>query len=172
LNDPAFIHEHNCVAEIGGFGEIVRDEERGLLESREDFLQIHLQSSADERIKRAERFIEQKQFRKKHQCAHQADALALAAGKFQRIAIEKIFGKSRQRAKLAKPFAHFVFISADMSRHEQNISARGVMREQAAFLNYVTDALPDSVDLFRAELRAIELNFSALRLHPADDRSE
>ena len=91
LNDPAFVHEHDLVAEIGGFGEIVRDQNRGLLQSLENFLQILLQSGADERIERAERFVEQQQFRREHQRAHQTDALTLAAGKFERITTEQIF---------------------------------------------------------------------------------
>src|ERR1700730_6322954 len=32
LHDSAFVHEDDLVAEIGGFGEIVRDKQRGLLE--------------------------------------------------------------------------------------------------------------------------------------------
>src|SRR5215475_10271534 len=102
LNDPSFAHENDRVAEVGRFGEIVRDEQRGLLESREDFLQILLQGGADERIERAERLVEQKQFGRKHQRAHQADALALAAGEFERITIEKILRKSRERAELGE----------------------------------------------------------------------
>ena len=58
LNDPAFIHQHDFVAEVGGFGEIVRDKKRGLSQAREDFLQVFLERRTHERIERAERLIE------------------------------------------------------------------------------------------------------------------
>ncbi len=56
------------------------------------------------------------------------------------------------------------------------------MREQSAFLNYVTDAPPDDVDPASAEatagrlvginLRAVENDFAAVRLDQADDQTE
>ena len=107
LNDAAFVHENDLVAEISRFGEIVSDEDRGLVQALENFLQVLLQRGADEGIKRAERFIEQQQFRRKHERAHQADALALAAGKLERVTIERVFGKSRQGAELRETVLHF-----------------------------------------------------------------
>src|SRR2546430_8652578 len=59
LDDPAFIHEHNFVPEISGFGKIVRDQKRRLSETRKDLLQILLQRRAHKRIERAQRFVEQ-----------------------------------------------------------------------------------------------------------------
>ena len=49
LDDPAFIHEHDFVAKIGGFGEIVRDQKRGLSQACEDFLQVFLERRTNER---------------------------------------------------------------------------------------------------------------------------
>src|SRR5207253_9242128 len=54
LNDPAFIHQHDFVAEVGGFGEIVRDKKRGLSQAREDFLQVFLERRTHERIRSEE----------------------------------------------------------------------------------------------------------------------
>ena len=61
LDDPAFAHEHDFVSEIGGFGQVVRNENRGLVEPRKNFFQVLLQGGADERIERSERFVEEQQ---------------------------------------------------------------------------------------------------------------
>ena len=44
LHDAAFVHQDNAIAEISRFREIVRDENRGLLQARENFLQVLLQA--------------------------------------------------------------------------------------------------------------------------------
>src|SRR4029453_11164171 len=85
LDDVAFVHEHDLITEIGCFGQIVSDEERCLTQARENFLEILLQRSTHQRIERAERFVEEEQLGRKHQCAHQTDALKLAAGKLDRV---------------------------------------------------------------------------------------
>src|SRR5437016_5806879 len=59
LDHSAFIHEHDFVSEISGFGEIVGYQKRRLAEAGENFLQILLQRCAHERIERTQRFIEQ-----------------------------------------------------------------------------------------------------------------
>ena len=83
---------------------------------RENFFQILLQGCAHERIKRAERLIEQEQFRRKHERAHQTDALALSAGKLGRITIERLVWKLCERAKLARDGLAFRFrLSSDVA---------------------------------------------------------
>ena len=42
LYDAAFIHEHDFVAEIGCFRQVMRDEQRGLAQARENFFEILL----------------------------------------------------------------------------------------------------------------------------------
>jgi hypothetical protein len=98
--------------------------------------------------------------------------LALAAGKFERISIEQIFGEPCQRAEFVESRPHFVVGAAEMTRHQQNIPARGQMGKEPAFLNHVTDPTPDDVDSVSAKLRPIELNFAAVRLDQADDQTE
>ena len=48
-----------------------------------------MQGGADERVERAERFVEEQQLGRKHEGAHQADALALTAGKLERETVER-----------------------------------------------------------------------------------
>ena len=172
LHDAAFVHEHDFVAEISGFGQIVRDEQRGLLQTRENFLQIFLQRGAHERIERAERLVEQQQFRRKHERAHQADALTLPAGKFDRIATEQIFRKSCQRAQFRKSRSHFFVRFSEMSRHQKNVRARGQMRKQTAFLNDVTDSAAQHVDLVRRDRSAVEFDCAGVRFDQANDEAQ
>ena len=62
-----------------------------------------------------------------------------------------------------KPGEHFVFVAAKMTRHEQNVSSRGEMREQAAFLDHVTNAAAKLSMLSGVERRSIEFDFAAVR---------
>src|SRR5438552_2022175 len=98
LDDVAFVHEHDFITEICCFRQIVSDEERCLTQARENFFELLLQRSAHQWIERAQRFVKEEQFGRKHQCAHQTDALTLTAGKFDWISREQIAGKSCQLA--------------------------------------------------------------------------
>ena len=60
LSDPTVVHKHDFIAEVSGFGEIVRDQKRRLFQPRKDFLQIFLQRRANEGIECAERLVEKK----------------------------------------------------------------------------------------------------------------
>ena len=73
LNDTAFIHEHDHVSKVRCFRQIMSHEQRCLVQRGEDFFQILLQSGANERIERPERFIEQQKFGRKHQGAQQTN---------------------------------------------------------------------------------------------------
>ena len=64
LHDAAFVHQDDLVAEISGFGQIVRDENGRLLQSLKNLLQIFLQCCANEWIERTERLIEKKKLRR------------------------------------------------------------------------------------------------------------
>src|SRR5438105_4856573 len=59
LHDAAFVHEHDFVAQVSRFGEIVHDQERGLFEASENVFQIFLQRRTHERVERAEWLIQQ-----------------------------------------------------------------------------------------------------------------
>ncbi len=95
---PSFISTISS-AEISGFGQVVRDENGGLFQACENFLQILLQRRPNEWIERAERLVEQEHFRRKHERTHQADALALSAGKLGGITIESHSRGNRVRAQ-------------------------------------------------------------------------
>ncbi len=107
LHDSPFIHQHDLVAEVGGFREIVSDQNGGLFQPGKNFLQIFLECGANERIECAERLVEQQKLGRKHERAHQADSLALAAGKFEGKPVERFFGKPGQRAELSQAGSPF-----------------------------------------------------------------
>ena len=125
LHDAAFVHEDDLVAEISGFGESCVTRMAVCL-SAQNFLQVVLQRRPNEWIERAERLVEQEHFRRKHERAHQADALTLAAGKFGRITLERFDGKLRERAKF---FQTLRCDFCQMARHEEHVAARGEMRK-------------------------------------------
>ena len=50
LHHPAFVHQHNFICEIGGFGEIMSYEDDALMQPGENFLQISLEPRTDQRI--------------------------------------------------------------------------------------------------------------------------
>ena len=84
----------------GGFSEVVRNEQNCLLKACANLLQIALEIHSHKGIKRREWLIEQKQFGRQHQCAHQTDPLALPSGKLQRITIESAARKFCERTKI------------------------------------------------------------------------
>ena len=126
---PPGVVSVEVIAEIRRFREVVRDENRGLLQTREDFLQVGLQGGAHQRVERAERFIEQEELGRESERAHQADALPLAAGKLDGITIERRDGESCERAKFFHARLQFVVRSPEMACHEQNVPAGGEVRE-------------------------------------------
>ena len=138
---------------------------------RENFFQVFLQGGADQRIERAERFVEQKQFRRQGEGAHQTDPLTLAAGKLDRKTVERRLGKSGQRAKLREAVVHLRRGPFQMARHEKNVFAGGEMRKKAAILNDVADAATELGEMFAGVIGApSKLNRSAVWIEQADDQ--
>ena len=139
----------------------------------ENFLQIFLQRRPDEWIERAERLVEQEHFRRKHERAHQADALALSAGKLGGITIECFAREPRQSAKFVEPRFHLGSRAAEMARHEKNVGAGGEMRKEPALLDDVADA---AAHLLGARLastsQVIKYDLAAVGLEEGDDQTQ
>ncbi len=75
LDEPAVLHDRDPVAELQRLGEVVGDEDHRLLHLvlEADHLVLHV--AADQRVQRAEGFIEEHDLRVGRQRAGQADAL-------------------------------------------------------------------------------------------------
>jgi len=59
-----------------------------------------------------------------------------------------------------------------MSCQKQNISARGQMRKQAAFLNDITNLMSKRLDVIGGKRRSFETDLSAVRPEQANDESK
>ena len=59
-----------------------------------------------------------------------------------------------------------------MSRHEQDVGARGQVRKQAAFLDHVTNAATQRVDVVTRDLRAVEVDHPGIRFNQANDQPQ
>ncbi len=90
FDDLAEIHDRDAVADVLDDGEVVRDEEVG---EAEFVLQIaqqidHLRLHRD--VERGDRLVADDEARVQCERAGDADALALTAGKFVRVAVERL----------------------------------------------------------------------------------
>ena len=89
LDDGAEIHHRDAVGDVLYDGEIVRDEDVG---EPEPVLQVAQQIEdlrADRDVERGDRLVADDQLRLDRERARNGDALALAAGKFVRVAARK-----------------------------------------------------------------------------------
>lgn len=171
LRDATVVHENDVIGKVGGLGEIVGDENGGLLETIEDFLKIALETAANEGIERAEWFIEKKQFRSEKKRAHQADALALAAGKFGGITSKRARGKLGEVAEFAEALFTFIAAATEMASHQDDVIARGQVRKEAAILNDVADALAERPNAGGVNLLASELDVALAWIEQANDET-
>ena len=126
----------------------------------------------NERVERAERLVEEQDFGREHERAHQADALALPAGELGRITIERVARKLRERAEFFQPRFHFRLRSAEVARHEENVGARGQMREKPALLDDVADPAANFLRVGVGHFRAVEKNLAAVGLEEGDDETQ
>src|ERR1700733_14191431 len=140
----ATMQQSDFGAETQGFAYVVRDEDGRFLEAIAEFEKLVLQLDARYRIERAERFIEQQEFRFGRERSRHADALALTTGKLTRIALEEL---RRLQSHLMEELGYAPGDSfgrpAFQARHQADVFADGEMREKPDFLNHVADAAPE-----------------------------
>ena len=119
------------------------DQDHGLVQGLEHRLEIGLELGPDHRIERAQGFVEEKDFGIQHQSPHQADPLALAAGKLDRIAGKGVPGKAREVREFLEPGLDLGLGPADMARHEGDIGAGVEMGKETAILDHIAHAPAD-----------------------------
>ena len=78
-HQTAFVHEPDASPEDQCFAHVVSYEDRSLSQTRSEICKFTLQTRAREWIKRAKRFVKQKQRRIGAERARHTDALALTA---------------------------------------------------------------------------------------------
>src|SRR5262249_48336778 len=84
-------HDEDAIAHVDGFVDVVGHEKHGATAIFPESEHFGLHPHARERVKRAERFIEQKHFGVIDQCACESNALGHAPGKMMWIRIAKRF---------------------------------------------------------------------------------
>jgi len=83
------LQQHNARGEEQGFVQIVCDENNGFAEAAGERAEFALKLGASYRIERAKGFVHQQDGRIGSKGAGDSDALALATGKFARVAVGK-----------------------------------------------------------------------------------
>ena len=140
-NDAASFEQDDARSEKQRFAEIVGDEDDGLAEAAGESAEFTLELGAVDRVERAEGLVHQQDGRIGGERARDADALALASGKFAGAATRKF---ARIEADKLEHFLDAgggaggvpVFQSGD----EGDIFCDGEMGEEAGVLNNVTHA--------------------------------
>jgi hypothetical protein len=103
-------HDHDSITHVDGFIDVVSDEKHcgaAIFPEPQHFI---LQAHAGEGIERAERFVEEQNFRVIDECACQSNALGHAPGKMMRISIGKCLESDEPHE-----FVHFISFFAQHS---------------------------------------------------------
>jgi len=150
----------------------VGDEDDGFTELREELFEFGLELSADERVERAEGFIEEEDFGVEYQGAHEGDALALAAAELCREAVERVLGKVDHGGERGDAFGKLGCGLSGPERGELDIAPRGHVREEAAGLDGVSEAATDAGEVGLGKVLAVELDAALVRLDEADHEAE
>ena len=90
LDDPPEIHDAEPVAEMADDAEVVRDEQERQAASRAQAFQEPQDLRLHRDVERGDRLVGDDQLGIEHQRPGDADALALAAGEFVRIAVDRV----------------------------------------------------------------------------------
>ena len=100
-----------------------------LLELGEDALEIVLEASADDRVERAHRLVQEEQLRIEHKRAHDADPLALAAAQLGGVAFEQRRVEAHERGELVETCGHARRVAIrGAARARRDVVDRGEMR--------------------------------------------
>src|SRR6266852_8539151 len=144
-DDAAGFEQDDAGSEEQRFAQIVSDEHDGLAEAAGEGAEFALELGAGDGIERAEGLVHQKKGGISSEGAGNADALALAAGKFAGAAAGK-FGwiKSNQGQEL--PDAHGGAAAVPFLKRgdECDVFRDGEMGEKTGVLNDVTNAATET----------------------------
>lgn len=141
---------------------VVGDEYGCFVETAAQGEELILQLQAGYRIDGPEGFVKKEQLRIGCHGSSDTDALSLPAGEFPRTAMEELlrvesdlfeeFGGALQDA-LGRPTLE--------ARDEAHVLANGVVREEADFLDYITDAAPQGDQIPLGGCAAVDADFAA-----------
>jgi hypothetical protein len=160
-NDAARLEQDDARGEEQGFAQIVRDEDDGLAKAAGQGAEFALEFGAGDGIERAEGLVHQKNRRIGGEGASDADALALAAGKFAGTAMGKFAGIEADEVK------HFLDtrgntrgIPLSQSGNQGDIFCDREVREKTCVLYDVTDAAAEADEIPIASGALLDKNLS------------
>ena len=125
-------HQHDAVAHVEGFVDVVRDEEHGGAAGLPEAEHFVLQAHAGEGVERAERFVEEQDFRMVDERAGEGHALGHAAGEMMGKGVGETF-QSHEAHELVHLAALFVEHAAG-DEAGLDIAAHGEPREKIRVL--------------------------------------
>jgi len=129
------------VAEEEGFANVVGDEDDGFFQARSEGLEFALKFGASDGIKRAEGLVHKKDRRVSSKGAGDADALALAAGKFVGMALGKVGGiEANQMEKFFDACGDSCLVPFFESGDKGDVLRDREMGKEAGFLNNISNA--------------------------------
>ena len=139
-DNAAAFEQDDPGSEEKSFAKIVSDEDDRFAKTADQGAEFPLKFGASDRIKRAERFVHQKNRRIGSESASDSYALTLAAGKFARMAIREFAWIEADKVE------HFFDARGDaggipafQAGHETDIFRNREMRKEASVLNDVAD---------------------------------
>src|SRR5205814_1342694 len=102
------------------------------------------------------RLIEQEHIRIEQQRPHQADALLLAPGKLNWIAVESVSRELRQRSEFGEALGEARLSPTKVAAHEQNVLLCSQVRKQPAILHDKAHAPAQAENIIRRHWRALK----------------
>src|SRR4051812_8594646 len=129
------------IAHVGGFEQIVSDEENGAMQLFAQTARSLTEFARRQLINTGERFVHQNQIGFDRQSARQADALALAAREIERVLAYVFFQADHIQVSLDASLRLVTMYAGSLER-ESNIVTDGPPRQQTRILKNVTDQRP------------------------------
>ncbi len=148
-NQATFVHDRDAIREQQRFGHVMGDHDGGEAEPGMQRAVVVAERVTRHRVERAEGFVHQDDARLRGERARNADALALAAGKFMRKAVAVLRAvELHQIEQFVDPRGDFGFRCPEQAGRDADIGRDAHMRKQAAALEHIADpaAQPDRVD--------------------------
>ena len=141
LDDAAFAHQNDDVAEKPGLAHVVGDQDDGLVQRAENVAQILLQVGAHDGVEGAEGLVQQQDVRIEHQCAHEADPLTLPTRQLSREAVEAVGGEAGEVGQGVDSGRHARLVPAQVAGEQGDVVGCRQVWKQAAVLDDVTHTM-------------------------------
>ena len=171
--DAALSEEDDVVGcEVGGFGEVVCDEDDGFVEPLEEVAELVLEFGADEWVEGAERFVEEEDFGVEDEGAHEGDALSLAAGELAWELAEHVGGEVDHVGEFVDAVLDVGSRPAGAFGGESDVVEGGEVWEESAGLDGVAEALSEGAEVGGGEVLSVDEDAAGGWFDESDEESE